>query len=58
MHQQVKADLVEHIWRKFERDEDDNWARISFILLIFVFMFSYFKTYVENFIFWYILLNK
>ncbi|CAN6879046.1 unnamed protein product [Brassica oleracea] len=24
MHQQLKADLVEHIWRKFRRDEDDN----------------------------------
>ncbi|WZZ24153.1 hypothetical protein YC2023_007554 [Brassica napus] len=24
MHQQLKADLVEHIWRKFERDEDNN----------------------------------
>ena len=24
MHQQLKADLVEHIWRKFGRDEDNN----------------------------------
>ncbi|WZZ90258.1 uncharacterized protein LOC106366649 isoform X1 [Brassica napus] len=24
MHQRLKADLVEHIWRKFGRDEDNN----------------------------------
>ena len=24
MHEQLKADLVEHIWRKFRRDEDNN----------------------------------
>ena len=24
MHQQLKADLVEHIWHKFRRDEDNN----------------------------------
>ncbi|XP_013723589.1 putative nuclease HARBI1 [Brassica napus] len=24
MHQQLKADLVEHLWRKFGRDEDNN----------------------------------
>ena len=24
MQQQLKADLVEHIWRKFGRDEDNN----------------------------------
>ena len=24
MPQQVKVDLVEHVWRKFRRDEDDN----------------------------------
>uniref|UniRef100_A0A0D2ZQN3 Uncharacterized protein n=1 Tax=Brassica oleracea var. oleracea TaxID=109376 RepID=A0A0D2ZQN3_BRAOL len=24
MHQQLKADLVKHIWRKFGRDEDNN----------------------------------
>ena len=24
MHQQLKVDLVEHIWRKFERDTDNN----------------------------------
>uniref|UniRef100_A0A0D3BRF8 Nuclease HARBI1 n=1 Tax=Brassica oleracea var. oleracea TaxID=109376 RepID=A0A0D3BRF8_BRAOL len=24
MHQQLKADLVEHIWRKFGRDKDNN----------------------------------
>ena len=24
MHQQLKADLVEYIWRKFGRDEDNN----------------------------------
>ena len=23
-HQQLKGDLVEHIWRKFGRDEDNN----------------------------------
>ena len=24
MHEQLKADLVEHVWRKFGRDEDNN----------------------------------
>uniref|UniRef100_A0A0D3ACR8 DDE Tnp4 domain-containing protein n=1 Tax=Brassica oleracea var. oleracea TaxID=109376 RepID=A0A0D3ACR8_BRAOL len=24
MHQQLKADLVEHLWSKFGRDEDNN----------------------------------
>ena len=24
IHQQLKDDLVEHIWRKFGRDEDKN----------------------------------
>ena len=24
MHEQLKGDLVEHVWRKFGRDEDDN----------------------------------
>uniref|UniRef100_A0A0D3C1I9 DDE Tnp4 domain-containing protein n=1 Tax=Brassica oleracea var. oleracea TaxID=109376 RepID=A0A0D3C1I9_BRAOL len=24
MHQQLKTDLVEHLWRKFERNEDNN----------------------------------
>ena len=24
MHQQLKGDLVEHLWRKFGRDEDNN----------------------------------
>ena len=24
MHQQLKDDLVEHIWQKFGRDEDNN----------------------------------
>ena len=24
MHEQLKADLVEHVWRKFGRDEDNQ----------------------------------
>uniref|UniRef100_A0A0D3BLJ1 Uncharacterized protein n=1 Tax=Brassica oleracea var. oleracea TaxID=109376 RepID=A0A0D3BLJ1_BRAOL len=24
MHEQLKVDLVEHVWRKFERDEDNQ----------------------------------
>ena len=24
MHEQLKADLVEHVWRKFGHDEDNN----------------------------------
>ena len=24
MHEQLKDDLVEHIWKKFGRDEDNN----------------------------------
>ena len=45
-HQQLKRDLVEHIWRKFGRDQDDNnlnldaaFKLLSFILVIFIFMF-------------------
>ena len=28
MHQQLKADLDEHIWRKFGREEDNNQAQM------------------------------
>ena len=28
MHQQLKNDLVEHVWLKFGRDEDNNLARM------------------------------
>ena len=34
MHQQLKDDLVEHIWRKFGRDGDNYWARMFFQIIL------------------------
>ena len=34
MHQQLKADLVEHIWRQFGRDEDNKWVRMFFQIIL------------------------
>ena len=59
IHQQLKHDLVEHLWSKFGRDEDNNWVRHvsfkllgSFILLILVFL-KYFMFKMFYFIMFY-----
>ena len=61
MYQQLKADLVEHLWSKFGCDENNNWVRnvsfrlFSLTLLIFILkkksmfkMFSFNMFYLIN----------
>ena len=44
-NQQLKKDLIQHLWHKFGRDEDNNWVWkfvfefFSIIVLIFIFIF-------------------
>uniref|UniRef100_A0A0D3CD62 Myb-like domain-containing protein n=1 Tax=Brassica oleracea var. oleracea TaxID=109376 RepID=A0A0D3CD62_BRAOL len=40
MHQQLKADLVEHIRRKFGRDEDNNRSRMHLSIFIVVMIYE------------------